>query len=716
MSVPNQIPYNIYTANGQTTVFTYEFYIISASDLEVSINGSVVTSGYTISGVGNKDGGDITFLTPPANGSVVMLERVVPTYRLTDYQDNGDLLADTVNKDFDRIWMAIQRAFIDLGLALTRPLFGGPFNAEGYRISNLADPVNDQDAATKKYVIENGKTNLARTLRVPESFVDILPPVNIRKKSLLGWNDMGKPIPVFSMTDTADLAIELGSSTGAALVAINEATLLQLAAPSIYKWMHQSDILTMMTVVGAEVNIDYALQAAIDEGVMSVVMPWGKGVYTASQIVKLPSGFCIFAEGSKRIYVSSVDADFNNAGVVIRKAQGASGIFKMTSRHTFKDIIFDGRDKTVGMINADSQPANLTFINCASYRWLRGFGRTSGYIGTLRGVNCTANNNYDGFFNTIDSWYANCGANANTNYGWNFQTGANNNSLANCRPEWNGKEGIMAYGAKVIAITGDTIDRNGLAGISIKNGSIVLLNGVRFQRNGAVAAAGSSDNCHILMEGEGSTLIASGLSTVAGVDDDGQGNLSPQYGLVTTGGSANMKIIIGDSDMSGATVSVTRSIVTASVRKYRNNIGLSDVSTEGLTQIRDGVPCIGDPVIKANLPARGTLNFTLKLLNVGMGTYSEPLTRTIEFQSRNESQNAGESYFLKVRISRLTTTDAVISPLGPDVGSASNWGMIDASPSAVGIAISVSADGTTINGTLTGIDNGARYVSIFLRP
>ncbi|MGU7695646.1 hypothetical protein ACV2XX_25850, partial [Escherichia coli] len=134
---------------------------------------------------------------------------------------------------------------------------------------------------------------------------------------------------------------------------------------------------------------------------------------------------------------------------------------------------------------------------------------------------------------------------------------------------------------------------NGLAGISIKNGSIVLLNGVRFQRNGAVAAAGSSDNCHILMEGEGSTLIASGLSTVAGVDDDGQGNLSPQYGLVTTGGSANMKIIIGDSDMSGATVSVTRSIVTASVRKYRNNIGLSDVSTEGLTQIRDGVPCIG---------------------------------------------------------------------------------------------------------------------------
>ncbi|HCI8882505.1 TPA: right-handed parallel beta-helix repeat-containing protein [Klebsiella pneumoniae] len=240
MSVPNQIPYNIYTANGQTTVFTYEFYIISASDLEVSINGSVVTSGYTVSGVGNKDGGDITFLTPPANGAVVMLERVVPTFRLTDYQDNGDLLADTVNKDFDRIWMAIQRAFIDLGLALTRPLFGGPFNAKGYRIANLADPVDQQDAATKKYVLEIGNTNLARTLRVPESNVDVLPTINARKNSILGWNSSGKPVAIFSMTETADLALKLASNEtelGASLIGLEFSGTVQDAIKFVTPFM-----------------------------------------------------------------------------------------------------------------------------------------------------------------------------------------------------------------------------------------------------------------------------------------------------------------------------------------------------------------------------------------------------------------------------------------------------------------------------------------------
>lgn len=209
MSVPNQTPYIIYNANGLTTVFPFEFYIINAGDIQVSINGTTVTSGYSVSGTGNIGGGDVTFITPPASGSVVMLERVVPTYRLTDYQDNGDLLADTVNKDFDRLWMAIQRSFIHLGLALRRPLLGGPFNAEGYRIANLTDPVNAQDVATKNYV---DNVSLVRALRVPESYVGILPTADIRANKLLGFNSAGQPVVVLPPDGSAsDVLLQLAS-------------------------------------------------------------------------------------------------------------------------------------------------------------------------------------------------------------------------------------------------------------------------------------------------------------------------------------------------------------------------------------------------------------------------------------------------------------------------------------------------------------------------
>lgn len=208
MSVPNQTPYIIYNANGLTTVFPFEFYIINAADLQVSINGTTVTSGYSVSGTGNVGGGDVTFITPPVSGSVVMLERVVPTYRLTDYQDNGDLLADTVNKDFDRLWMAIQRSFIYLGLALRRPLLGGPYNAEGYRISRGADPVEQQDFATKNYV---DNVSIVRALRVPDSFVPEMPPLAQMEGKLIAIAG-GRPVGVLPPSGSASEVLTLLAS------------------------------------------------------------------------------------------------------------------------------------------------------------------------------------------------------------------------------------------------------------------------------------------------------------------------------------------------------------------------------------------------------------------------------------------------------------------------------------------------------------------------
>lgn len=108
MTVPVQTPFTSSVANGVTTVFPYSFMIADEDDLKFVVDGVVQTSGYTVSGVGNPAGGNVTTTVAPANGSKVLRYLDPILWRETDYQQFGDFLAETVNMDFDRIWLALQ--------------------------------------------------------------------------------------------------------------------------------------------------------------------------------------------------------------------------------------------------------------------------------------------------------------------------------------------------------------------------------------------------------------------------------------------------------------------------------------------------------------------------------------------------------------------------------------------------------------------------------
>ncbi|RKR42658.1 glycosyl hydrolase family 28-related protein [Paraburkholderia sp. BL17N1] len=110
MTVPVQIPIISYQGNGVTTLFSFPFTIIESADLKTLLNGDLQAIGSQISlnGIGAPGGGSVAFAAPPALGSKIIIYRDVSIERDTDYQDNGDLLAATVNADFDRIWMALQ--------------------------------------------------------------------------------------------------------------------------------------------------------------------------------------------------------------------------------------------------------------------------------------------------------------------------------------------------------------------------------------------------------------------------------------------------------------------------------------------------------------------------------------------------------------------------------------------------------------------------------
>jgi Pectate lyase superfamily protein len=116
MTVAAETPITSAVANGVTTVFPYAYTLLQQADQVVQGTlGGIVTTytlgvHYTLTGVPGV-GGTTTFLVAPANGTVITQYRSSVIARTTDYQDNGDLLADTVNLDFDRLWLLIQEIF-----------------------------------------------------------------------------------------------------------------------------------------------------------------------------------------------------------------------------------------------------------------------------------------------------------------------------------------------------------------------------------------------------------------------------------------------------------------------------------------------------------------------------------------------------------------------------------------------------------------------------
>ena len=124
MTVSNTTSRNQYTATSGQTVFPYTFEIFDKDDVAVLKNGALLSEGtdYTVSGVGNDSGGNITLTIGATAGDILTIYRDMAYQRLTDYQNSGDFLAQEVNDDFDRLWLAIQQQNVDSSRAVVKPI------------------------------------------------------------------------------------------------------------------------------------------------------------------------------------------------------------------------------------------------------------------------------------------------------------------------------------------------------------------------------------------------------------------------------------------------------------------------------------------------------------------------------------------------------------------------------------------------------------------
>jgi hypothetical protein len=106
----------LYTGDGSSTVFPYPFRIFLAADLKVYVNDvsgnpieQSLTTHYTVSGVGSEAGGNVTFLTAPANLRRVTILRSIPNTQPTQYPNNSKFPAKAHEQALDRLTMLVQQ-------------------------------------------------------------------------------------------------------------------------------------------------------------------------------------------------------------------------------------------------------------------------------------------------------------------------------------------------------------------------------------------------------------------------------------------------------------------------------------------------------------------------------------------------------------------------------------------------------------------------------
>lgn len=106
MTVENTNPIQHFTANGETTVFAFEFAVEGKDNIKVTVNGTEVTvNDYSYNAASNA----VVFNTAPEDGSEVVIERVTSLDRSINYQTyDNSFRPETLNYDLDRIWRVLQ--------------------------------------------------------------------------------------------------------------------------------------------------------------------------------------------------------------------------------------------------------------------------------------------------------------------------------------------------------------------------------------------------------------------------------------------------------------------------------------------------------------------------------------------------------------------------------------------------------------------------------
>ena len=181
ITVGDTRPFVQYSANGSTLTFSFDFPVLAASDLVVRLNDGETPGGYAVNGVGQPDGGSVTFSSAPAAGTRVSLYRAMPVERGSNFLEGADFRASALNAELNRLALMVQQAAFTADTAIRRAS-------------------HDLDVDL------------------------VLPPRGARAGSVLGFDSQGRPEALPDLREAADHAVARAAAAEEARdVAIDQA-------------------------------------------------------------------------------------------------------------------------------------------------------------------------------------------------------------------------------------------------------------------------------------------------------------------------------------------------------------------------------------------------------------------------------------------------------------------------------------------------------------
>jgi hypothetical protein len=337
ISVGDLTPRNQYTATSSQTVFAYSFPIFADADLKVYQGSTLLTltTHYTVSGAATDNGGNVTLVTGATLNDIITICRDLPVARTSDFQANGDLLAETLNDDLDKIVMMAQQnesglvrkiglqlqdedATMELPVKATRSTKMLGFDSDGdVTVSNST--VTEIDGAVD--ILSSSTTGLTNvvsiaTLKLLGSAVDDNDSITV-----LGYSNEGDGGSGTFFWDASSTATDNGG------------TIIQATGVVTGRWIrvHESSINVKWFGATGDGSTDdtTSIQAAIDavetDGGGAVYIP--AGTYKTTSALEISQRYVsIYGEGGSASIISAlscnalnfVSASYDNGACFIR--------------------------------------------------------------------------------------------------------------------------------------------------------------------------------------------------------------------------------------------------------------------------------------------------------------------------------------------------------------------------------------------------------------